>query len=154
MILVSRCLCGEACKYNGSHNYNEKVMTYCKGKRILKVCPEVLGGLPTPRIPSEIIGGMAQDVLKGTAKVINKEGEDVTPQFILGANKVIECIKNIKGELDINEPIEAILKANSPSCGKGKVYDGTFSGTLIDGNGILAELLIQLGIKVRTEQEL
>lgn len=155
MILVSQCLLGDACKYNGGHNYNEKVIAYCKGKDYLKICPEVLGGLSIPRLPSEIVGGSAKDVLDGKAKVMNQKGEDVTDQFILGAKKVVRCIENKKGAFSKEDfAIEAILKANSPSCGKGKIYDGTFSGRLVSGNGITTELLMQLGITVKTEQEL
>lgn len=147
MLLVSACLCGDSCKYNGGHNYNEKVINYCKDKTILKICPESLGGLPIPRVPSEIVGGTAKDIFNGKAKVMSKNGDDVTEQFILGAKKVLQLIENQEIE-------EALLKANSPSCGKGHIYDGTFSGTLIKGNGVTAELLLNLGISIKTEKEL
>lgn len=147
MILVSSCLCGEKCKYNGGDNYNLSVISYCEQEEFVHICPEVCGGLSTPRVPSEIVGGTASDVLDGKAKVINKEGIDVTSQFIKGAYIALEKAKELKISL-------AILKANSPSCGKGKVYNGSFNNRLISGNGITAELLIREGFKVITENEL
>lgn len=147
MILVSSCLCGEKCKYSGGDNYSQAVMDYCKGREMVKVCPEVMGGLSTPRLPAEIINGTAEDVLMGKGKVVNKEGEDVTMAFIKGAKAVLELAEthHIK---------EAILKAHSPSCGKGKVYDGHFCGRLIEGNGLTAQLLLDAGLVVKTEKDL
>ena len=137
MILVSACLLGDNCKYNGGNNLNNKVIEYLKDKEYLKVCPEVLGGLRTPRSPSEIVDG----------KVINKEGIDVTKYFIKGKDEVLKLIKDKKIDL-------AIMKANSPSCGYKKIYDGTFSKNLIDGNGILVNELCKLGVKIITENDL
>ncbi len=136
-ILVSACLTGENCKYNGSNNQNEKVLQFLEGKDWIAVCPEVLGGLPTPRTPSEIAGN----------KVVQKDGTDVTAFFEAGAKAVCEIAKTQKADL-------AILKANSPSCGCGRVYDGTFSGTLKNGNGITTQMLLELGIAVKTEIDL
>ncbi|MBP3888252.1 MAG: DUF523 domain-containing protein [Cellulosilyticum sp.] len=147
MILVSSCLCGEKCKYNGGDNYSETVMAYCKDKEVVPICPEVMGGLSIPRSPAEIIGGTAKDVLEGRAKVISKDHKDITSAFIKGAKEVLEIIKGNKVE-------EAILKANSPSCGKGMIYDGSFSAKLIEGNGLTAQVLLDVGIKVRTEKDL
>lgn len=147
MILVSSCLCGEKCKYNGEDNLNLDVMAYLSQKEVIQVCPEVLGGLSTPRIPAEIVGGSARDVLEGNAKVLTKEGHDVTMAFIKGANKVLLLAKQFSVK-------QAILKAKSPSCGKGKVYDGCFNHNLIAGNGITAEVLLKEGIEVITEVEL
>lgn len=147
MILVSSCLCGEKCKYNGGDNKNEAVMTLCEREPHIKVCPEVLGGLSTPRVPAEIIGGSAQDVLQGNAKIYTKTGMDVTAAFLKGAERVVSLLEHY--------PIEkAILKAKSPSCGKGKIYDGHFKGCLIEGNGVTAQALMNKGIKVITEEEL
>lgn len=137
MILVSACLLGDNCKYNGGNNLNNKVMEYLKDKEYIKVCPEVLGGLSIPRSPSEIINN----------KVINREGIDVTNYFLKGKDEVLKLIKDKKIDL-------AIMKANSPSCGYKKIYDGTFSKTLIDGNGILVNELCKLGVKVITENDL
>lgn len=147
MILVSSCLCGEKCKYSGGDNYHEKVVAYCEGKQVLKVCPEVLGGLKTPRPPAEIVGGTAKEVFDGKARVMDCKGNDVTDAFIKGAHKVLSIAKEY-------QVTEAILKANSPSCGKGMVYDGQFRGKRIEGNGLTAQQLLDAGIKVKTEDEM
>jgi len=135
MILVSACLVGINCKYNGGNNYNEKIFELVKKGEAIPICPEQLGGLQTPRIPSEI------KIIDGKRHVINKEGEDVTQNFEKGAEEVLELAKklNIK---------KAILQPRSPSCGVGKIYSGNFNGELIKGNGILAELFIKNGIEV------
>lgn len=143
--MVSSCLCGEPCKYSGLDNYNQKVMESLKRQCILKVCPEVFGGLSTPRKPAEIVGGSAKDVLTGKAKILTQDRQDVTDAFLKGANMILKLAQH-------NGVTEAILKANSPSCGVGMVYDGHFCGRLIEGNGILAELLLQHGITVKTEK--
>lgn len=146
MILVSSCLCGEKCKYNGGDNLNEEVLEYLAKEEVIQVCPEVLGGLSTPRTPAEIVGGTAKDVLQGKAKVMTQSGEDVTSAFIRGAHEALNLAKRYQVK-------KAILKAKSPSCGKGKVYDGTFRGQLIVGNGITAEMLLEEGIEIMTEVE-
>ena len=136
-ILVSACLLGTNCKYNGSNNKNDKVLEYIKDKEVIPICPEIMGGLSTPRTPSEIINN----------KVITKDGIDVTNNYIKGAEEVLYLAKlfSIK---------KALLKSKSPSCGKGKIYDGTFNNNLIDGNGITTKLLIDNGINVINELEL
>lgn len=136
-ILVSACLAGIDCKYNGKNNKNEKIIELIKNEDVILVCPEQMGGLKTPRVPAEIQND----------KVINKENIDVTKEYQKGAEEVLKIAKefNIK---------KAILKAKSPSCGKGKIYDGTFSNNLIDGNGITTELLQKNDIQVITEDEL
>ena len=138
MYLISACLAGINCKYNGKNNYNKKAFELVKEGKAIPVCPEQLGGLMTPRIPAEI------KVIDGKRRVINKEGEDVTEQFEKGANEVLRLCK----ELSIDK---VILQERSPSCGAGKIYDGSFSGTLIDGNGITADLLIKNGIEILKE---
>lgn len=105
------------------------------------ICPEEMGGLPTPRIPSEEV--FASD---GTMRVMSKEGKDVTAEFIKGAEFSLKVAKECDAEL-------AILKARSPSCGKGIIYDGTFSGNLTEGNGVTADLFIKSGIKVLSEND-
>jgi uncharacterized protein YbbK (DUF523 family) len=105
-----------------------------------------LGGCATPRLPAEIQDGEGKDVLEGKAKVVRKDGTDVSGEFIKGAEEVLKIAKF----MNINM---AILKARSPSCGKGSIYDGAFSGTLKKGNGVTAELLERNGIKVVTEEE-
>lgn len=146
MIIISACLCGCNCKYNGGNNYNEKIKKiYDEGEAIL-VCPEEMAGLSTPRDPVEIQGGSGVDVLEGKAKVISVNGTDVTDKFLKGANKVLEIAvkNNVK---------KAILKGKSPSCGSGKIYDGTFTGKIVEGNGVAAELLKLNGIEVVSEED-
>lgn len=146
MYLISACLCGVNCKYNGLNNYNEicdKLFT--SGKAIL-VCPEQLGGLSTPRVPSEIKGN-SSDILNGTATVINKFGEDVTTEFIKGAQETL----NIAKKLNIKK---AILKEGSPSCGVNYIYDGNFNGTKICGMGVTAKLLKDSSVEVISEIDL
>lgn len=136
-IIVSACLLGCNCKYNGGNNYCEKLEKVKERYNIIDICPEVLGGLPTPRVPSEIVGD----------KVINKEGLDVTENYNVGANLALEKALNNNCKI-------AILKAKSPSCGSGKIYDGTFTSTLVDGDGITTTLFKQHNIKVYTEEEI
>ncbi len=147
MILVSACLIGINCKYNGGNNYNLQVAELVRQGKAIPRCPEQLGGLPTPRLPAEIKGGSARDVLEGTAAVVRMDGVDVTSSYVKGALEVLKLCKDVGIEL-------AILKARSPSCGKGGVYDGTFSGRLVDGDGITAHVLMENGIRVITEYEL
>lgn len=137
------CLCGVNCKYSGGNNYDESVLEIINAGDAIPVCPEVMGGLGTPRVPHEIVGGDGFDVLEGRAKVLSKDGEDNTDAFIAGAKKVLEIAK----KLDVKE---VILKSKSPSCGNGKIYDGSFSGVLIDGVGVTTALLIKNGIVVRS----
>ena len=134
-IMVSACLLGDNVKYNGKNNYCQELEDFLKDFDIIKICPEVMGGLSIPRLPSEIIGD----------KVVNSEGIDVTNEFILGASKTLEIAK--KNDIKI-----AILKKNSPSCGSGTIYDGTFSNTLIDGYGLTAKLLQENDVKVFNEE--
>lgn len=141
MILISACLCGVNCKYNGENNINKEILELFSEGKAIPVCPEQLGGLPTPRPAMEIKGGTGADVLDGTARVIAADGTDATGNFIKGAFETLGIAQkaNIK---------EAFLKAKSPSCGAGGIYDGSFSEKIIAGNGVTAELLIRNGIKV------
>lgn len=134
---VSACLVGKNTKYDGGNNYNKYVLEYLKDKEVVLICPEVFGGLPTPRIPSEQIND----------KVINSNNEDVTKQFVDGAN---EALKRLQQQ-NVNV---VILKERSPSCGYKKVYDGTFSKTIIDGNGVFAKLAIENGFIIYTESDI
>lgn len=136
-ILVSACLLGFNCKYNGENNKNEKVIEYLKDKEVIPICPEIMGGLPTPRVPSEILND----------RVINKEGLDVTENFLKGAEEVLYLAKllNVK---------KALLKAKSPSCGVGEIYDGTFTHTIIAGDGTTTKLLKENNIEVITENDI
>lgn len=134
---ISACLCGVSCRYDGKHNLVEDARRiYDEGRAIL-VCPEVMGGLSTPRHPCEILEG----------KVVNCEGEDKTSEFTLGAEKALELCRryNVK---------KAILKQSSPSCGSELVYDGTFTSRKISGEGITAGLLRKNGITVVDEGQI
>ena len=133
-IMVSACLLGDNVKYDGTNNKNNDLIKYLKDYEIIKVCPEVLGGLTIPRSPAEI-----QD-----NKVINKDNIDVTKEYHLGAKKTLEIAKN-------NNIKIAILKERSPSCGSINIYDGTFTHTKIDGEGITTKLLKENGIIVLNE---
>ncbi len=137
MIVVSRCLIGENCTYAKKNNLCKELLELYNEGKVIPVCPEVLGGLPIPRTPCEKIGD----------KVIAKDGIDRTYEYQKGAKIALDtCLKN-------NVKI-AVVKAKSPSCGKGKIYDGTFSHTLVDGNGVFVEMLLEHGIKVYTENEI
>ncbi len=130
-ILVSSCLLGHNVKYNGGNNKNETLLRLLSGHTVIPVCPEVLGGLPVPRTPAEIVGG----------EVINRDGESVDEAFRKGAGKALEIAKQEKPDL-------IILQSRSPSCGVKQVYDGTFSGTLVPGQGVFARMAQEAGFRV------
>ena len=137
MWIVSSCLLGIPCRFDGQCKLNEKVMKLVRKEILFPVCPEQLGGLPTPREPAEQRGG----------QVFTISGRDVTENFKKGAEQVLQLAKLLG-------IAEAILKQKSPSCGCGKIYDGTFSGTVIKGDGVTTVLLKQNGIKVISEEDL
>ena len=130
-LLVSACLLGENCKYSGGNNCDPAVAALGARYELIPVCPEQLGGLPTPRAPSERVGD----------RVLSKDGTDVTDAFRLGAEKTLE-IAQASGVR------RAVFQLRSPSCGCGAVYDGTFSGTLVPGDGVTAALLRENGVEV------
>lgn len=130
-ILVSACLLGKNCKYNGGNNLNQRVLDFIEGHEVIGVCPEQLGGLFTPRLPAEIVAGV----------VMNKEGVSVDAQFRKGAQAALAAALENKVDL-------AILQSCSPSCGVKEIYDGSFSGKKIKGQGVFAKLLSAHGIKV------
>lgn len=136
-ILVSACLLGENCKYSGGNNKNEEVIKLGERHTLVPVCPECFAGLPIPRTPAEIRDG----------RVFNKLGEDITHAFMDGAEKTLYVAEESGCHI-------AVLKERSPSCGFGKIYDGTFTGNLTDGNGIAADLLYKNGITVLGESQL
>jgi len=146
MYIISACLLGENCKYSGGNNKCSWVCEFAESHDIVPVCPEVAGGLPTPRAPSEIIK------TNDEKRVVDKEGKDVTENFKNGAvislkkaeEEAEKCGKTLK---------RAILKACSPSCGSGLIYDGTFSKVLVPGNGVFAEMLKEHGIPVISEND-
>ncbi|OCL25497.1 hypothetical protein U472_14230 [Orenia metallireducens] len=147
MIVVSSCLLGEDCRYNGNNNYDRRITELLEDKEIISICPEVFGGLSTPRPPAEIQGGDGEDVLEGIARVIDKEGNDITKNFIEGARESLSLIKEYGCTL-------AILKAKSPSCGSKIIYDGSFTGNKRVGAGVTTALLKKEGIEVFNEEEI
>ena len=137
IIMVNACLAGENCKYNGGNNRNKKVEALFNGNRIIPICPEVMGGLPTPRVPSEIVHGI----------VMNKDGVNVDREYRCGAEMALKIAER-------EQPDLVILQSRSPSCGVKQRYDGTFTGTLIDGPGLTAELLMRHGFRVVDVEDL
>lgn len=137
MIGVSSCLVGIKCTYRGDDNLINEIKKLVENHEAITICPEVLGGLTIPRHPCEIIND----------KVINNQGEDKTKEYILGAKRALEILQ--KNNVDV-----VLMKSKSPSCGKGYVYDGSFSHTLIEGDGITCQLLKKQGIKIFNENEL
>ena len=136
-ILISRCLLGENCTYRGDSNYCEKAAALTEKYELITVCPEADGGLSIPRDPAERIGD----------KVMSKTGRDVTAEYVRGAEIALE--KALENNVSF-----AVMKARSPSCGSGVIYDGTFTGTKVCGDGVAAELLKKHGIRVITEEEI
>ena len=145
MILISACLLGRNVKYSGGNNLCPWLTKYYNTDDFIAICPECFGVLPIPRPPAEIQGGNGEDVLNGSAKVTDKDGKDVTQNFISGAQKALAYAKKHNANY-------AILKARSPSCGCGMIYDGSFSSAKKAGNGVTAALFLQHGIKVYTEE--
>lgn len=136
-ILVSACLLGLDCKYSGGNNINEKIIKLKYKYNLIPVCPEQLGGLSTPRNPAEISGGL----------IIDSDGNDITTFFKKGANETLKIAKLFDCHI-------AIMKSKSPSCGFGKVYDGSFSGKLIPGIGFASQILQESGITVVSDEDI
>lgn len=143
MVAVSWCLCGRECRYDGTAKPDAQAMALAEGGALC-ICPEVMGGLPIPREPAEIVGGDGYDVLDGRARVISVSGKDVTAEYVAGAEKALRLCRE-KGVT------HALLKANSPSCGSGRIYDGSFTGGKRKGDGVTAALFKRNGIAVTTE---
>ncbi|MBE5796736.1 MAG: DUF523 domain-containing protein [Clostridiales bacterium] len=135
-ILVSACLLGENCKYNGGNNLNERVLRYVAGHEVLPVCPEMLSGLGAPRKPVELREG----------RVVTADGDDCTDAFRAGVRKALEGIAGTQIDL-------AILQSRSPTCGVKQIYDGTFSRRKIDGQGLLARALKERGIPLMDAED-
>lgn len=142
MYIVSACLAGVNCKYSGGNNLDDRIVNLIKQGKAILVCPEQLGGLTTPRQPSEI--KIDKD---GQMRVINDKGEDVTDGFVKGAKETLNIAKLYNSKI-------AILKSGSPSCGYGWIYDGSFTKTKIKGEGLTADILSQNGVKVYNEDNL
>jgi uncharacterized protein YbbK (DUF523 family) len=136
-IIVSACLLGENCKYSGGNNYDPKVEAFVKGREVIRVCPEVLAGLGIPRTPIEIRDGV----------VIRRDGAVVDEAIRTAVAKILAQLKEENVDC-------AILKARSPTCGVHKIYDGTFTGTLTDGAGVLAQALLDAGYRVLDNEDL
>ena len=136
-IMVSACLAGENCKYNGGNNRNEKVLQLMRDHEVITVCPEQMGGLPTPRVPAEIRDGV----------VMARDGRIVDREFRAGAEKCLEVARR-------EQPDLIVLQSRSPSCGVKQRYDGTFTGTLVKGAGVTARLLMDRGFKVVDVEDL
>ena len=145
-ILISACLAGRACRFDGTGALEDEVAKLVAEGRAVLVCPEVDGGLGTPRPAAEIQGGDGSDVIAGRARVVATTGDDVTANYLRGAEQALAMARRTGARA-------AILKARSPSCGKGAVYDGSFSGTLQTGDGVTAALLRSEGIAVFTDEE-
>ena len=135
-ILVSACLLGENCKYNGGNNRSGRVLRYVEGCEVISVCPEVLGGLPCPRKPVEWVGD----------RVLTRDGDDCTEAFRLGVQRALEAIAGRRVDL-------AILQSRSPTCGVKQIYDGSFSGVRINGMGALARALQERGIPLMDAED-
>lgn len=146
-VLVSACLAGRACRFDGSANPDDVVGRLVAEGRAVLVCPEVDGGLGTPRPPAEIAGGDGADVLAGRARVVTRDGVDVTDAYVKGAERALDAAREAGAAT-------AILKARSPSCGKGGIYDGSFTRSVRDGDGVTAALLRAGGLDVVTEEEI
>ncbi|MFB8239057.1 DUF523 domain-containing protein [Kitasatospora purpeofusca] len=140
-ILVSACLAGVPCRYDGRSKDSPQALGPLAAGRAVVVCPEGAGGLPTPRPPAEIVGGDGADVLDGRARVVDATGADCTEEFIAGARAALAAAEAAGAR-------RALLMARSPSCGCGRIYDGTFTGELRPGDGVTAALLRRAGIAV------
>lgn len=136
-VMVSACLLGTNCKYNGGSNRSEELLAFLQEHEVIPICPEVMGGLPTPRVPAEICG----------STVMTRDGRSVDAEYRLGASIAVELAHQEKPDL-------VILQSRSPSCGVKQIYDGTFTGVRITGQGIAAKALIDAGFKVMDVEDL
>lgn len=141
MDIASACLVGHKCRYNGEASEDSEVKKIYEQGLVKAVCPELLAKLPVPRCPSEIVGGDGKDVLAGRARVMAQDGVDITQEFVVGAQKTLEIAQQCGAK-------RAYLKAKSPSCGCGRIYDGTFSGQTKEGDGVTSVILKKHGVEV------
>lgn len=135
-LLVSACLLGVNCRYDGGGRVIPELEELMRAFELIPVCPEQLGGLPTPRTPSERVG----------ARVVSRDGRDVTAEYARGAGEVLRLAERLGAQL-------ALLKERSPSCGSGAIYDGSFTGALVPGDGVTSELLKAYGIEIYGESQ-
>lgn len=145
-LLVSACLLDICTAYDGGSSPHQALRALAARGRVVPICPEVAGGLPVPRPPAEIRDGEGADVLDGRARVVTAGGQDVTAQYLAGAQTALEIARRLGLR-------RAVLKSRSPSCGVGRIYDGTFTHRLRPGDGVTAALLKREGIAVRSEGE-
>jgi uncharacterized protein YbbK (DUF523 family) len=150
LILVSACLLGVDCRFDGQGCPEEKLNDLAARGRLVPICPEVSGGLPTPRLPAEVedahTGLDGNAVLDGRTRVVRSDGADVTAQFLAGARAALALAQRLGIQ-------QAILKSDSPSCGVGQIHEGRFAGMLVPGDGVTAALLKRAGIQVITERD-
>lgn len=146
MLVVSACLAGMKVRYNGTDCLEDVIGEMVRSGKAVTVCPELLGGFQTPRAPAEIQGGTGEDVLDGTARVLDRSGTDVTDQYVAGAAETLATCRKMGAT-------EIVLKENSPSCGSSMIYNGDFSGEKIPGEGVTTALLKRNGIKVWSEED-
>lgn len=146
-VLVSACLLGRTCRYDGGHCRHVGAQALAQSGRVIPICPEAAGGLSTPRPPAEIRGGDGRDVLAGRARVVGREGQDVTGAFLAGAQAVADLARACGARA-------AVLKECSPSCGVREIYDGSFGGRRTPGIGVTAALLQKEGVLVLSEEEI
>jgi uncharacterized protein YbbK (DUF523 family) len=145
-ILISACLAGVPCTHAAEAKTRDWALRLVSEGRGFTVCPEVAGGLPVPRPEAEIVGGTGDDVLDGTARVRTIDGADVTTNYVRGAEAALAAAEHSGATL-------AVLKARSPSCGCGAIYDGAFSGRLIEGNGVSVAALQRAGVEVVADED-
>ncbi len=145
-MIVSACLAGCECRFDGSADTEDTLARLVADGRAVTVCPEEEGGLATPRPPAEIVGGDGHDVLAGRARVVTVAGDDVTDAYLEGARNALAAARAVGART-------AVLKARSPSCGKGVIYDGSFTRTTREGDGVTVALLKQKGIEVVSDEE-
>ncbi len=146
-ILVSRCLTGYPCSHDGKGRLNKKIRRMVDTGAAVPVCPEQLAGLPSPREAAEIEGAGGAAVLDGEGRALARTGKDLSGAFVAGAQKTLQIARQ-------HGCLKAVLKARSPSCGRGQIYDGSFSGRLKGGSGVTAALLMRTGIEVVTDEEI
>lgn len=144
MKAVSACMSGIPCRFDGQAKPTKTALELVERGEAVLVCPEEMGGLPTPRPPAEIVGGDGDDVLDGRAKVLTADGVDVTEEYVRGAQRAADVAEE-------HGVTSAVLKSKSPACGCSRIYDGTHSGTMVDGRGVFAAELIRRGISVHEQ---
>lgn len=135
-VLVSSCVLGRNCKYNGKNNFNPKVIEFLKGKEVIEICPELLAKMPIPRLSAEIVNGIVMDI----------EGNNMNTAYHTATQLALKAIEEIEFDM-------VILQSRSPTCGVNQIYDGSFTGKLIKGTGLFAEALIKAGYNVMDAED-